>query len=247
MAQGCELLLFVKDWGAGPSGAQTGNPAIDCKTFKQGDVLCVQPFGWGWGDCELGGATWQRSTYVTLKRTVTMNFQPGTSFADVKEPVQLVNLYPALISKSFGDIVQLDSDVGLPANVGNLAMDSASGITTFDAYQRVVTGFETAPMSEHPLGNHNHLRIIQLPNVSVAQASNLLSPELDVDPKNPSPYLQIRGFFIDKTKIPVGVLATYLADDLRTQPKISMPYTAVQIQNVVSKRTPIPFVPAVVA
>lgn len=241
MAQGCELLLYVKDWGGGPKGAQTGNIAIDCKTPKQGDVLCVQPFGWGWGDCELGGATWQRSTYQTFQRTVSMQFQPGTDFSAITDPAQLLGLSPALLSKSFGDIVQLDSDAGLRANVGNLVMDSASGLVTFDAYKRVVTGVETAPMSEHPHGNHNFWRIIQLPNVNVAQASNLLAPELDVDPANPSPYLQMRGFFIDKTKIPQGVLATYLADDVRAQPKISMPYTAAQIQNVVSKRTAIPF------
>lgn len=45
----------------------------------------------------------------------------------------------------------------------------------------------------------NHT-IIKLPKVSVSEASYLMTPEIDVDPKNPSKTLQRRAFHLDLTK-----------------------------------------------
>lgn len=94
----------------------------------------------------------------------------------------------------------------------------------------------------NPHGNHPFFRVIKLPNVTVAQASNMLAPEVDVDPQNPSPYLQYRARFLDKSKInPVTakVLKDHWDDDARTQGFITLPYTAAQINNIVSVRTPV--------
>lgn len=93
----------------------------------------------------------------------------------------------------------------------------------------------------NPNGNHNFFRIVKLPNVTVSQAGTMLSPEVDVDPLNPSPYLQYRAFFLDKTKIPGGVLQTYWNDDTRSVPFISMPYTAAQLNTIVTQRPAIAF------
>jgi|SRR5215471_529474 len=96
-------------------------------------------------------------------------------------------------------------------------------------------------VSGNPNGNHAFFRIFKLPNVTVAQAANMMAPEKDIDPQNPSPYLQYRANYFDKTKIPAGVLADYLNDDTRAQPFITLTYTAAQLQNIISQRTPIPF------
>lgn len=96
----------------------------------------------------------------------------------------------------------------------------------------------------NPNGNHPFFRVIKLPNVTVAQASNMLSPELDVDPQNPSPYLQYRARYLDKVKIANLVSKTlrdYWLDDLRTQGFLTLNYTAAQINNIVSIRDPIAF------
>lgn len=100
------------------------------------------------------------------------------------------------------------------------------------------------PISEHRLGNHNFFRIIKLPNVTVAQASRMLPPEIDTDPSKPSPYLQYRAFFLDKTKIlPATMqnLIDYWQDDGRSQGFVTLNYTAAQINSIVTQRTPIPF------
>jgi len=90
----------------------------------------------------------------------------------------------------------------------------------------------------NPNGNHPFWRIIKLPNVTVAQASNLLAPERDTDPQGPSPYLQYRQFYFDKTKIPAGQIALLqnLADDLRTNGFVTLNFTAAQLANVISRR-----------
>jgi hypothetical protein len=96
----------------------------------------------------------------------------------------------------------------------------------------------------NPNGNHNFFRVIKLPNVTVAQASTMLVPELDIDPLNPSPYLQYRGFYLNKALIPPVTMQTlidYWQDDGRTQGFITLNYTAVQILTIKSARTPIPF------
>ena len=96
-------------------------------------------------------------------------------------------------------------------------------------------------MDGNPNGNHPFFRVFKLPNVTVSQASVMLAPEVNTDPLNPSPYLQYRAKFFDKTKIPAGALATYWNDDTRSQPAITLPYTAAQLATIVSNRTPIPF------
>lgn len=93
----------------------------------------------------------------------------------------------------------------------------------------------------NPNGNHNFMRIIQLPNVSVALASSMLAPEADIDPLNPSPYLQFRAFFLDKTKISNQALLNNLADDLRANPSITLNFTAAQLNTIVTQRIPIAF------
>lgn len=94
----------------------------------------------------------------------------------------------------------------------------------------------------NPNGNHPFFRVIKLANVTEAQAASMLAPEIDADPQNPSPYLQYRGKYLDKTKInPVTAKALwdYWNDDGRAQGFLVLPYTAAQINNIVSTRTPI--------
>lgn len=96
----------------------------------------------------------------------------------------------------------------------------------------------------NPNGNHPFFRVIKLPNVTVAQASNMLSSEVDTDPQNPSPYLQYRARYLDKSKIN-SVTAKALwdnwNDDGRANGFISLAYTAAQINNIVTVRTPVAF------
>ena len=96
----------------------------------------------------------------------------------------------------------------------------------------------------NPNGNHPFFRVIKLPNVTILQASNLLFREVDVDPQNPSPYLQHRARYLDRTKInpaTQAALKSYWDDDARAAGFITLPYTAAQINNIVSVRTPISF------
>ncbi len=88
---------------------------------------------------------------------------------------------------------------------------------------------------DHPVyPKHNLYRIIKLPNVTVAQAKTMMAYEQPTDPLHPSPSLQYRGRFLDKTKIPAGVLSDYLLDELRTQPFITLTYTAAQLNTIVT-------------
>jgi hypothetical protein len=96
----------------------------------------------------------------------------------------------------------------------------------------------------NPNGNHNFFRVIKLPNVTVNQASSMLAPEADLDPQHPSPYLQYRAFFLDKSKIPSATMQALLDnwnDDGRTNGFISLNYTAAQIASIKTARTAIPF------
>ena len=86
----------------------------------------------------------------------------------------------------------------------------------------------------NPNGNHAFFRIFKFPNTSVAQAAKMLSAEKDTDPQNPSPYLQYRAFFFDVTKIPSGALQIYWNDDARSASFISLPYSAVQMNTIVT-------------
>jgi hypothetical protein len=100
------------------------------------------------------------------------------------------------------------------------------------------------PVEGNPNGNHNFFRIVKLPNVTVAQASTLLPPEQDVDPENPSPYLQYRAKYLDKSKISPVTMQALLDnwnDDGREQGFITLNYTAAQINSIVSTRAPIAF------
>lgn len=94
----------------------------------------------------------------------------------------------------------------------------------------------------NPNGNHPFFRIIKLPNVTVAQASNMLTPEIDIDPQVPSAYLQYRGRFLDKSKVPPATMQALIDnwnDDGRANGFISLNYTAAQINTIVTVRTPI--------
>jgi hypothetical protein len=93
----------------------------------------------------------------------------------------------------------------------------------------------------NPNGNHPFFRIIKLPNVTVAQASSMLSPELDVDPLKPSPYLQFRAFFLDRTKIVhPGLLANW-DEDARVNGFVLLAFTATQIAAIRTQRAAVPF------
>lgn len=100
------------------------------------------------------------------------------------------------------------------------------------------------PVDGNPNGNHNFIRIIKLPNVTVAQASTLLAPEQDVDPQTPSPSLQFRAKYLDKSKIPPATMQALLDnwnDDGRADGFLTANYTAAQINSIVSTRSPVPF------
>lgn len=116
-----------------------------------------------------------------------------------------------------------------------------------DVIEVQADGFDWGPavmgqvIQGNPNGNHPFWRLLKLPNVTVAQAINMLTPEVDSDPLNPSPYLQRRAFFLDKAKIPNGALKTYWNDDTRTAAFITLPHTAAQFAAIRTQRTPVPF------
>lgn len=80
-------------------------------------------------------------------------------------------------------------------------------------------------------------RILSLPNVTVAQASHLMSGEVDADPLKPSRMLQRRGvkFDLDDVALPAAV-KTWLLDDRRTTPIASRAFTAAQFLAFVKQR-----------
>lgn len=92
-----------------------------------------------------------------------------------------------------------------------------------------------------PNGNHPQWRWLKLPNISVAQASIMLGQEVETNPQKPSPYLQYRGFFLDKSKIPTGAFKTYWNDNTRAQAFITLPHNAAQLEALRTPRTPVPF------
>lgn len=219
----CEILVCVKD-------RDPTNP----KAPQQGDVIFVAPDGWQWGTAELGGPNYERVDVATYSRDVVLLVKNSVDLTQITDPRQLV---PSdILSKSVGALTLLQSDVGLPDFYGNFVVSVPNSTVSFTAYDRVVTGKTIRPISEHPNGNHNFLRVIKLPNVTEAQASNLLTTEIDADPQNPNPNLQYRGFFLDKTKFPTQAIKNYWNDDARTAGFITLNLTAAQIQNFVSKR-----------
>lgn len=94
-------------------------------------------------------------------------------------------------------------------------------------------------------GNHPFFRVVKLPNITVAQVSNLLSPEVDVNPQNPSPYLQYRGWYLNINAVGPNVtylpLTTYWNDNTRAQPFLQSALTFAQLQPLITQRTPIAF------
>lgn len=97
------------------------------------------------------------------------------------------------------------------------------------------------PIKGNPNGNHPFFRVIKLPNVPVSVGTQLMSSEVDTDPLNPSPYLQYRGFYLDKTKIPgsFSAVKANIADDLRTNGFVTSSMSATQFQSLISQRTPV--------
>ena len=99
-------------------------------------------------------------------------------------------------------------------------------------------------VSTHPHKNHPFFRIIKAPNVSLANASTLLAPELPLDPLNPSPFLHYRAKFLDKSKIPPATMQNLLDnwnDDSRAAGFLTVNFTAAQINSIVSTRVRVPF------
>jgi hypothetical protein len=93
----------------------------------------------------------------------------------------------------------------------------------------------------NPNRNHNFFRVIKLPNVTVLQASVMLSSELDVDPQRPSPYLQFRALFFDKSKIVHPGFLAHWNDDSRAAGFLTLSFTAAQIATIKTQRTPVAF------
>jgi hypothetical protein len=105
---------------------------------------------------------------------------------------------------------------------------------------------ENRQEKDNPNGNHPFFRVLKFSNITVNQVLNagLLDPEQDVDPQNPSPYLQYRAKYLDYTKIPpatMQVLLDYWDDDGRAQGFIALNYTAAQVATIISTRNPVPF------
>lgn len=62
-------------------------------------------------------------------------------------------------------------------------------------------------------------RVIKVPALPLSEAQAFLASEKDSDPAHPSRTLQRRAFKLDLDALTsIGPLATYLADDTRTQP-----------------------------
>lgn len=226
-----EILLCVHDRSA------TGDPAIDSKAPKQGDVIIAVPNEWVWGECELGGPNYRR--HITKCFFVSATFDVLSSF-DLSK-VTTVDEIPRinLLRRTVSQPVEVDG-TGKPDGDLPVVIDDIAHTITQSRYVRRVIGTDVRPITEHPNGNHSFFRIIKLPNVSVAAASTLLAPELPVDPLNPSPYLQYRGFFLDKTKFP-KVLLDHWNDDNRVAQFLTLNISTAQFNTLKSQRTPVPF------
>jgi hypothetical protein len=93
----------------------------------------------------------------------------------------------------------------------------------------------------HPHGNHDFFRVVKLPNCTVAQLETMLAPERDQDPRRPSPYLQFRLNYFDRSKILAEAFAKHWDDHLRDEQFIVVPLVWAQLKNFVSQRKPVPF------
>jgi hypothetical protein len=150
-----------------------------------------------------------------------------------------------------GDVICVHADGWAwgECELGGRAADPANNPLDvgFAAGERVFTQHnlgKVKAIAQHINGNHAFWRVIKLPSVTVNQALSMVAPEVDVDPLNPSPYLQFRAFFLDKSKIPPATMQALLDnwnDDGRANGFISLNYTAAQIASIKTQRTPIPF------
>ena len=71
-----------------------------------------------------------------------------------------------------------------------------------------------------------------------------MSPEVNVDSRRPSPYLQYRGHFVDKKKLTAGLvdeLHAHWNDDQRHAQHLTLPWTWEQVKSAIGQRPPVPF------
>lgn len=83
-------------------------------------------------------------------------------------------------------------------------------------------------------------RILQLPNITVNQASTMLAHELDTDPQHPSRTLQRRMFKLDLSNVTIpAALKNYVQDDTRASPAFSSNVGVAFFQGLIVRKTPI--------
>lgn len=231
----CEILLRVK------SDPLTGDLQLDSKQPQPGDVLQVVADGFAWGAAELGGPTYDDPQLQWYKQDFSVLVDQSVDLSKVSK-LQEVPL-EKIIGKIIGAKTAIADAASLPYNIDTKVVDVAAQTVSGIAYTYDVKSYLTKPMSAHPRGNHNFWRVVKLPAVTVKQASNLLAAEPDVDARTPSPFLQFRMQYIDFVKVQTmfPVLYAHILDDLRATPFVTLPYTAGQINQVVSPRPAIPF------
>jgi len=80
-------------------------------------------------------------------------------------------------------------------------------------------------------------RILKLPDMLPADAQILCSPQIDIDPKNPSKTLLKRAYKLnlDDPSIP-NEFATFLTEDARTQPALLSPQSATNVISLKAKK-----------
>lgn len=237
---GVEALVCVHD---------LGNPS-NLTDFhhrpKQGDVITIQLSGFPWGEGELGGPNWTKPLVTTYSEDIAVQMADGFDMTQptnkITVPADLWRAQRNVVGESIGPRLILPDDTGLPGHFSDFTTQGQ--LVIFTRYTRLITGSQVVPMSQHPLGNHPHLRIIKFtdPSITIAAAGKMLVPEADVPGAlKPSPYIQYRQWFFDKTKIPASVLKTYWNDDTRAAPFITVPHTLAQLNAIVTQRPAIPF------
>lgn len=100
------------------------------------------------------------------------------------------------------------------------------------------------PIKHHRNGNHDFFRVIKFPNCTVAQLETLTAPEVNSDSRRPSPFLQFRSHFIDKSKLPADAMKAFhdhWQDDERDAQHLTLTCNWAQVQAVISQRQPVPF------
>lgn len=228
-----EVLLRSSDAG------DPSNPQIYHRLPKQGDILAVLPDKHPWGECELGGPTYTRQNTTLFVRQVKLLIDNKVDLKSISDPRELSK--QEVLLRTVGNPVVVADETDIPVSVDDMVVSAKDQTLEYNLYERKVTSTEIRPISDHPNGNHSFWRIIQLPNISGAELTDMMVSEVDKDPQNLSPYLQFRTKFVDWSKVPKGDLITYLLDDERTQSMISLSYTVDEFAQIVSVRTPVPF------